>query len=78
MFSFFAVPLLLGDITLDFMNMISITVKVTATATTATAGAGNTNTNTNTNMNTKRRKRGSHEGKFDGLANSALQTCKSF
>ena len=33
MFSFFAVPLLLGDITIDFMQMIDVMVDVMVTAT---------------------------------------------
>ena len=33
MFSFFAVPILLGDITIDFMQMIDVMVDVMVTAT---------------------------------------------
>ena len=31
MFSFFAIPILLGDITLDFMSMINVMVDVMVT-----------------------------------------------
>ena len=59
LFSFFAVPILLGDVTLDFMNMISVTVSISASASAPAATVMNTNKNTNknTNSNGKRRKR---------------------
>ena len=49
LFSFFAVPLLLGDITLDFMNMIDVMVDVMVMATGAEGeeGAGGNNNNNN-------------------------------
>ena len=49
LFSFFAVPILLGDVTLDFMSTIAVDVMVTASAT--GSGSGVTIMNTNTNMN---------------------------
>ena len=50
MFSFFAVPILLGDITIDFMQMIDVMVDVMVTATGEEGeGTGNNNNNNNNN-----------------------------
>lgn len=43
MLSFFAIPLLLGDITLDFMNTIDIGVNVMVTNTATGSGSGANN-----------------------------------
>ena len=40
MFSFFAVPILLGDITLDFMKMIDVMVDIMVMATGTGTGMG--------------------------------------
>ena len=40
MFSFFAVPILLGDITLDFMKMIDVMVDIMVMATGTGSGMG--------------------------------------
>ena len=57
LFSFFAVPILLGDVTLDFMNMISVTVSISASASAPAATVMNTNKNTNKNTNSNGKKR---------------------
>ena len=49
LFSFFAVPILLGDIMFDFMGMIGITIDIMATNT--GAGGGNNNNNNDNNNN---------------------------
>lgn len=51
LFSFFAVPILLGDITLDFMSMIDVTVNVMVTNTNMNMGMGGNNNNNNNNNN---------------------------
>ncbi len=51
MFSFFAIPILLGDITLDFMSMVNIMVDVMVTATNTNTMTGNNNNNNNNNNN---------------------------
>ena len=49
LFSFFAVPILLGDITIDFMNMIDIMVDVMITGEEGDGMGGNNNNNNNNN-----------------------------
>jgi len=52
LFSFLAIPLLMGDIMIEFMNMIDINVNImitTAATTTATTAAPNNNNNNNNN-----------------------------
>merc|ERR1712062_306728 len=49
MFSFFAVPILMGDIMIDFMNMIDVMVDVMVTATGEEGAGGNNNNNNNNN-----------------------------
>ena len=51
MFSFFAVPILLGDITIDFMQMIDVMVDVMVTATGEEGEEGEGNNNNNNNNN---------------------------
>ena len=51
MFSFFAVPILLGDITIDFMKMIDVMVDVMVMVTGTGTGSGNGNNNNNNNNN---------------------------
>ena len=41
LFSFFVVPIIMGDIMIDFMNMIDVMVNIMATGT----GTGNGNNN---------------------------------
>ena len=50
MFSFFAVPILLGDITIDFMQMIDVMVDVMVMVT-GEEGEGDGNNNNNNNNN---------------------------
>ena len=71
LFSFFAVPILLGDVTLDFMNMISVTVSISASASAPAATVMNTNKNTNMNTNSNRKKRRLRD--LDWV----LESCKS-
>ena len=49
MFSFFAVPILLGDITIDFMKMVDVMVDVMVMVTGTGSGNGNNNNNNNNN-----------------------------
>merc|ERR1711936_946555 len=52
LFSFLAIPLLMGDIMIEFMNMIDINVEImitTVTTTTATTMATEPNNNNNNN-----------------------------
>ena len=51
MFSFFAVPILLGDITIDFMKMVDVMVDVMVMVTGTGTGSGNGNNNNNNNNN---------------------------
>jgi hypothetical protein len=51
LFSFFIVPILLGDITIDFMSMIDITVDITVNNTGTTVNNTNNNNNNNNNNN---------------------------
>ena len=51
LFSFFAIPILLGDITLDFMSMIDININVNNNNSSTTINNTNNNNNNNNNNN---------------------------
>ena len=70
LFSFFAVPILLGDVTLDFMSTIAVDVMVTASATGSGSGVTIMNTNTNMNTNNNGRKRRKRAEMLDSVINS--------
>ena len=78
LFSFFAVPILLGDITIDFMNMIDIMVDVMITGEEGDGMGGNNNNNNNNNMNMNRRKRRRTKKLInrEEFLSSVLQSCK--
>ena len=74
LFSFFAVPILLGDVTLDFMSTIAVDVMVTASATGSGSGVTIMNTNTNMNTNNNGRKRRKRAEMLDSVINSCEYT----
>ena len=57
MFSFFAVPILLGDITIDFMQMIDVMVDVMVEVMEEEGEEGDGNNNNNNNNNNKKRRK---------------------
>ena len=52
LFSFLAIPLLMGNVMINIMNMININVMITATGTATGTGGGNNNNNNNNNGGT--------------------------
>jgi hypothetical protein len=51
LFSFFAIPILLGDITIDFMSMIDVTINIAVNNTGTVINNTNNNNNNNNNNN---------------------------
>jgi len=66
LFSFFAIPLMLGDIMLEFMSMIDINVNIEVTTTTTAAPAPGETTQPNNNNNNNNNNNGGEGGEGEG------------